>query len=159
MADTTEMKIRKFRFLFQVHSWRYVTGFSLPSSKIDTRKNIALLALYSCIQLHASLPTVTITNQNFYHLIWALNWSLLQWLHAQNNFFSGLYKEIPFFRNLWVDTIDHYFSGPVKSVKTGTLSQKVLASKEIWPIFLHYSCISHCLIRALERLLRSIATH
>ena len=32
MADTTEMKIRKFRFLFQVHS--------LPSSKIDTRKNI-----------------------------------------------------------------------------------------------------------------------
>ena len=40
MADTTEMKIRKFRFLFQVHSRRYVTGFSLPSSKIDTRKNV-----------------------------------------------------------------------------------------------------------------------
>ena len=105
-------------------------------SKIDIRKNIRPISSLLTRPASQSLPTVTIAIKSkllSYHLSTQLKPSAVA--SRAQQFFSGFYKKIPFFRNFWVDTLDHYFSGPVKSVKTATLSQKVSANKEIWPIF------------------------
>ena len=118
MADKTQRKIRKFRFLFQVHLWRYVTGFSLPSSKIDPRKNISPI---SSLLTHPALRVPAYSNHYWskllsYYLSTQLKPSAVA-SRAQQFFFRILQK-YSLIRNLWVDTLDRYFSGPVKSVKT-----------------------------------------
>ena len=70
MADKTEMKIRKLfslaiRDLFK--KARNRVSFT-PSSKTDSRMWSKYWP-YSRAQVHASLPTETITTQKFYHII------------------------------------------------------------------------------------------